>query len=104
MWQAGQSILGGARGDVGKMGDKGGEKRGRGERQEVKRREARRQEERGKKSRCRKQERKRVGSRMKNIDKNRIVISTNRLGVRGAVRRNLIRYAVKHVCVAMLVV
>jgi hypothetical protein len=52
MRQAGQSILGDVRGDVGKMGDKGGEKERGGERQEVKMQETR--DRRLTKSRCRK--------------------------------------------------
>jgi hypothetical protein len=50
--QAGQSILGDVRGDVGKVGDKGGEKERGGERQEVKMQETR--DRRLTKSRCRK--------------------------------------------------
>ncbi|SDG72528.1 hypothetical protein ACRQ5D_01560 [Mucilaginibacter sp. P25] len=39
--QAGQSIVGDVRGDVGKVGDKGGEKKRSGKSQEVKSQEAR---------------------------------------------------------------
>lgn len=57
MRQAGQSILGDVRGDVGKMRDKGGEKEAGDERQEVKMKEARYR--RSKRSRSKKQDKKR---------------------------------------------